>query len=76
MAALGALGLFVGLGIPVVGAGAAGWMVAYFIVATAAHLIRKDMASLAAPLVFLAVFVLLVVVRWADAKPLLAFVGL
>lgn len=76
MATIGAIGLFVGLFIPVVGVIGALWMAAYFVVATISHLVRKDMASLGVPIVFLAVFVALVVLRWTDATPILALVGL
>jgi uncharacterized membrane protein YphA (DoxX/SURF4 family) len=76
MATIGAIGLFVGLAFPVVGAVAALWMVAYFVVATLTHLLRKDLASLGMPILFLAVFVGLIALRWSDTAPLLAFVGL
>jgi DoxX-like protein len=75
MATLGAVGLFVGLVIPVVGAVAALWVIAYFVVATLTHLVRKDMAMFAMPLAFGAICVGLLVLRWADAAPLLALVG-
>lgn len=74
-ATIGALGLFVGLWFPVVGAGAAVWMVAYFVVATLTHLIRKDLATLGMPLLFLVICLGLTALRWGDAKPLLALVG-
>ena len=76
MATIGAIGLFVGLVVPAVGAAAAIWMVAYFIVATFTHLVRKDMANLGMPIVFLVIFVGLVALRWSDATPILAAVGL
>jgi hypothetical protein len=59
-----------------VGAAAALWMVAYFIGATGAHVVRKDMANLGMPIVFLALAVGLVALRWGDATPALAAVGL
>lgn len=76
VATIGALGLLAGLFIPAVGAAAALWMVAYFVVATFTHVFRKDMKSLGMPLLFFAIFVGLVVLRWADAAPLRALVGL
>ena len=76
MASAGAIGLYVCLAIPVVGAVAAAWMVAYFVVALLTHLVRTDLKSLGFPFVFLAVFVGLLLLRWADAGPALALVGL
>jgi DoxX-like protein len=76
VAAIGAIALLVGLGIPVVGAAAALWMVAYFVVATFTHLLRKDFAGVSMPLLFLAICGGLLVLRWADAAPLRALVGL
>ncbi len=76
MATIGAAGLFAGLAIPAIGAAAAVWMVAYFIVAALTHALRKDMASLGMPLVFLLIFAGLVALRWGDATPLLAFIGM
>jgi hypothetical protein len=75
MATIGALGLFVGLFVPVIGAAAALWMAAYFVVATFTHLFRADWAGFTFPLLFLAVVVGLVALRWVDAAPLLAMVG-
>lgn len=75
VASIGAIGLFVGLAIPVVGAVAAMWMIAYFVVATCTHLLRSDFKSLGMPLIFLAVFVGLTLLRWSDAGPALALVG-
>lgn len=51
------------------------WMIAYFVVATFTHLVRKDFANLGMPLLFLAIFVGLLVLRWPDATPMLALVG-
>ncbi len=62
-ATIGAIGLFVGLFIPVVGTLAALWMAVYFAVATLSHLVRKDMVNLGAPLFFLVVFAVLFVLR-------------
>jgi DoxX-like protein len=76
MATIGAIGLLVGLGIPMVGVVAALWMAAYFVVATFTHLIRRDLAMLGVPLLFLAICVGLVALQWADATPLLALIGL
>ena len=76
MATIGAIGLFVGLVVPAVGAAAAIWMVCYFIVATLTHLVRGDMANLAMPIIFLVVFVGLVALRGSDVTTLLAAVGL
>lgn len=75
LATIGAIGLLVGLGFPVIGAAAAAWMAAYFVVATLTHVVRRDMASLGVPLVLLAVFVGLATLWWADGTPLLALVG-
>lgn len=75
VAAIGAIGLFAGLALPAVGALAALWMIAYFVVATFTHLVRKDFANLGMPLLFLAIFVGLLVLRWPDATPMLALVG-
>lgn len=76
MATIGAIGLFAGLAYPVVGVLAVWWMVAYFVVATFTHLLRADMKNLGFPIIFLLVFVGLVALRWGDADPILAFLGL
>ena len=76
MATLGALGLFVGLFIPVVGVVAILWMIAYFVVAAGSHLVRSDVTGFTIPLLFTAFFVGLLVLRWSDATPVLALVGL
>lgn len=76
MATIGAIGLLVGLGFPMVGVVAALWMAAYFVVATFTHLIRRDLAMLGVPLLFLAICVGLVALQWADATPLLALIGM
>jgi len=76
VATIGAGALFVGLVNPAVGVAAALWMVAYFIVATGTHVVRKDMANLGMPIVFLALAIGLVALRWGDATPVLAAVGL
>ncbi len=76
VASVGAIGLFVGLAIPVIGAAAAAWMVAYFVVALCTHLVRLDLKSLGMPLVFLAICSGLLLLRWSDATPILSAVGL
>lgn len=75
MAIIGAIGLFAGLFIPVAGAVAAIWLVAYFVVATFSHLVRKDMVGFTYPLVFLVASVGLVALRWADMTPALGLIG-
>ncbi|HEU5374279.1 MAG TPA: DoxX family protein [Ktedonobacteraceae bacterium] len=75
MATTGSLGLLVGLFFPVIGVLAATWMVAYFVVATFTHLLRKDFAGLAMPLIFLMLPLGLLALRWAEVtrfKQLLA----
>lgn len=76
VATIGAIGLLVGLAIPVVGAAAAVWMVAYFIVAMLTHIIRLDMVSLPMPLLFLAIYAGLTALLWNDLAPLRALVHL
>ena len=75
IASIGALGLLVGLFFPVIGALAAAWMVAYFVVATFTHLLRKDFAGFAMPLIFLLLPLGLLVLRWAELASILAAVG-
>lgn len=75
LAVLGALGLLVGLFIPVVGAAATLWMVAYFVVAALTHLSKADVKGGVPALLFLVFSVGLVTLRWADASPILALVG-
>lgn len=66
----GVIALLVGLVSPAIGALATLWMVAYFVVATLTHVVRKDkLAAVATPLVFLALCVALAVLRWADLAP-------
>jgi uncharacterized membrane protein YphA (DoxX/SURF4 family) len=74
VATLGAAGLLTGLAVPVVGALAALWMVAYFIVAALTHITHRDMANVGMPLIFLVIFVALAVLRWSDLTPVLALV--
>lgn len=76
LALIGGVGLLVGLALPVVGAAAALWMVAYFVVAALTHVSRQDWVNLGAPIVLLLIFGGLLALRWTDAKPLLAFIGL
>ncbi len=76
VATIGAVALFTGLVNPVVGAAAALWMVAYFTVATGAHVVRKDMANLGMPIAFLVFAVGLVALQWGGVTPVLAAVGL
>lgn len=71
VATVGAAGLFVGLAYPEVGALAALWMVAYFIVASLTHLVRGDLKNLGLPLIFLVVSAGLAALRWGDLAPLL-----
>lgn len=77
LGAIGALALLVGVVVPVVGALAALWMVAYFIVATLTHVVVRDpFTTISIPLVFLVIAVGIAVLRWADAATLLPRVGL
>ncbi len=64
MATIGALGLLVGLFFPFIGALAAAWMFAYFVVATFSHLLRKDFKGAGMPLIFVLIFVGLLALRW------------
>jgi len=75
VATIGGVGLLVGLGIPAVGALAAAWMIAYFIVATLTHALRKDFAGLALPAIIACVFVALTALRWSDLTPVLSLIG-
>lgn len=76
VASAGAIGLLVGLAIPIIGAVAAAWMVAYFVVAMLTHLVRLDLKSLGIPLVFLVICGALLLLRWSDARPILTAIGL
>lgn len=70
---IGAVALLIGLAIPVVGELALFWLVAYFVVATLTHVVRRDkLTNVAVPLVFLAVVVALATLRWAEVTPLLS----
>src|ERR1051326_7118151 len=75
VATIGSLGLLVGLFFPTSGALAAAWMVAYFEVATFTHLVRKDFAGFAMPLIFLVLPLGLLVLGWAELAPILATLG-
>lgn len=66
MAAIGALGLLVGLFFPIIGVLGAAWMVVYFVVATFTHLLRKDFAGFAMPLIIILFPLGLFVLRWAE----------
>lgn len=76
LAVIGAIGLLVGLFIPVVAAAAILWMVAFFFVAALTHLSRGDVQGAVPGLVFLLISGGLLALRWADTTPLLALVGL
>lgn len=76
VATIGAAGLLVGLAIPEVGALAALWACAYFVVAGISHLVRGDIRGFTYPLTFLLLCVVLMFLRWSDLAPALAFVGL
>lgn len=75
MAAIGALGLLVGLFFPIIGVLGAAWMVVYFVVATFTHLLRKDFTGFAMPIIFLLLPLGLLVLRWAELAPILATLG-
>jgi hypothetical protein len=75
VALIGAIGLLVGLFVPVVGAAAALWLDAYFIVATGAHLRRNDFVNVTMPFFFLVLAAGLTVLRWADVTALFAQLG-
>lgn len=71
VAAIGAAGLFTGLANPLVGALAAVWMVAYFVVASLVHITRNDIGNIAPALVFLVLAAGLTALRWSDLSPVL-----
>lgn len=75
LAVISAITLLVGLFIPVWGAFGAWWTVVYFLVASLSHVVRVDWANFYLPLIFLIPFALLVWLRWDDAKPIRARVG-
>lgn len=75
LAVIGALGMFVGLFIPAVGAAAVLWMVAYFVVAFLTHLSRADVPGSVPALVCLILTIGLMALRWGDAALILAVVG-
>ena len=57
---------------PMVGALAALWIVAYFLVATLTHVVLRDkLSSISIPLVFLALAIGLAALRWPDLAPAL-----
>jgi hypothetical protein len=76
VAIIGAIELLLGLLIPGIAVLGVTWMIAYFIVATFTHLLRKDFANLAMPLLFLGIMAGLLALRWADVTPMLAAIGL
>jgi hypothetical protein len=76
LALVSAISLLVGLFIPALGAFGALWTIAYFIVASASHIIRADWANFYVPLIFLVPFALLAWLRWDDTKPIRARVGM
>lgn len=76
VATIGAAGLFVGLAVPVIGALAALWMVAYFIVATLTHVTHRDFANVAPAVIFLVICAGLAALRWGDLAPMLSAIGL
>ena len=61
---------------PVVGAFGALWTVAYFMVATATHVARADWANVYLPVSFLVLAAILTGLRWKDAKPFRAALGI
>lgn len=73
--AIGAILLLAGLFLPQVGVIAALWMIAYFVVASFTHLLRKDFAGFGMPVLFLLISGGLLALRWGDAAPLLAMIG-
>lgn len=76
LAAISAAALLVGLFNRVIGAFGALWSVAYFIGACASHMVRGDWADLYLPLTFLVLAAILVWLRWGDAKPMRARLGM
>ena len=76
VATIGSIGLFLGLLIPTVAVLGGVWMIAYFVVATFTHLLRKDFANSATPVFFLVPALGLLALRWADVTPILAAIGL
>ncbi|HET9109615.1 MAG TPA: DoxX family protein [Ktedonobacterales bacterium] len=71
VATIGAAGLFVGLAIPLIGALAALWMVAYFIVATLTHVTHRDFANVAPAVILLVICAGLAALRWGDLASIL-----
>ncbi len=54
-----------------IGALAALWMVAYFIVATLTHLIRGDLANVGLAVIFLVICAGFAALRWGDLASIL-----
>ena len=75
MATIGAIGLLVGLFFPAIGTLAVLWMVAYFVVATFTHLLRKDYAGFTMPLIFLILPLVLLALGWSEFTTILATLG-
>lgn len=76
LALISAIMLLVGLFIPVLGAFGALWTAAYFAVAIASHVYRADWANFSAPLIFFVISLVLVWLRWNDARPIRGAVGM
>lgn len=76
LAVISAITLLIGLFIPVLGAFGALWTAVYFIVATASHVFRANWVNFSAPLIFFGISLILVWLRWNDAKPIRAVVGI
>ena len=72
VATISAIGL---LALPVVAGIAIVWTIAYFVVATFTHLLRKDYAGGTMPLFFLVPVLGLLVLQWATLTPILAALG-
>jgi uncharacterized membrane protein YphA (DoxX/SURF4 family) len=76
MATISAIALLVGLFNATIGGFAALWTVAYFIIAALTHASRTDWANIAPPIICLLLAVLLLWLRWDDAKAIRARVGM
>jgi uncharacterized membrane protein YphA (DoxX/SURF4 family) len=75
LAVIGALGLLVGLFIPVVAAVAVLWMAVYFVVAALTHMSTGDFKGAVPGIFCLAITAGLMALRWGDFATILAFVG-
>jgi putative oxidoreductase len=68
---IGTVAVLVGLALPIVGALAALWFVAFFVAATLTHVVRRDkLSGISVPMTFLVIFVALAILRWGDLAPL------